>query len=515
MPYHGLAESGTLSHTSGNKTIVGTGGGCIEVRNPQAPGNTRTTEQQAADTTAGLEWRDYALLCGTQHAVNGGPVLGANKWLYCDANGLTWVVGIEQTQNANSVDVALKLYAQFGAFRKQSKEFAASTLASLNWTASMPTWYTGVLTPSDIVYQNMYFDKGDFIVPNTTGASTYINGYYAGGVGFEVNLMSTPAGTGSVISVLLASISGTGDPDNSGDGITATLVESHAFEGDLVTRMDYYETSTGWPTPPDYTKRSQSRTDTFDPPEAATTPSEGDTWQTVETKAYELDDGFESRSNFLAGRADYDTVLFVRHDGDIEVSGRSGGYATDIEGWSPAGYTYTINRTFTGGTWVEDDCTSSTASYSREYRSYEEAYYAFAVCGTTVTYSAIEMTGFDSSQTDNECDGITSPPGTNYDQLIVNGYTYAAGTDLADLEVEVSVQMINKDIWKFAGQAKNVSTTDNRYWRRYLSAVDGVGILEIQQNSVSGSQPQQYPNWSVQPVTESVDWSITDTLQHC
>jgi len=69
MPYHGLALNGEA--TVGLKTVSVNGTGpCTVVRHPSAQGNRRNIRQQKRDAALGFEWRDYALLCGYNRAVN-------------------------------------------------------------------------------------------------------------------------------------------------------------------------------------------------------------------------------------------------------------------------------------------------------------------------------------------------------------------------------------------------------------------------------------------------------------
>jgi len=84
-PWHGKLESTTLTlPDSTTKTwVAATGHGGIDVVQPAGVGS---TSNDAADTAAGREWRNYALISG-ESRVFYGKVLGFNRWVYVPAQG--------------------------------------------------------------------------------------------------------------------------------------------------------------------------------------------------------------------------------------------------------------------------------------------------------------------------------------------------------------------------------------------------------------------------------------------
>ncbi|WP_313226707.1 hypothetical protein [Stutzerimonas chloritidismutans] len=93
-PFHGLVKGGRLTlpnaATMPYPQPVGEHwqkGSTTLIKHPNAPGITRTPEQQAADAAAGLEWWDRAILSGNQ--LYGKELQG---WIYIDPSGDRWMV---------------------------------------------------------------------------------------------------------------------------------------------------------------------------------------------------------------------------------------------------------------------------------------------------------------------------------------------------------------------------------------------------------------------------------------
>lgn len=239
MPFHGLAVDGVLTTPSGDKTINGAGpaaypgtGACVLVRNPQAPGANRNPAQLAIDAANGHDWRDYALLCGIDRHVNGGPAIGQNAWLYIDGNGVPWICTVEQTAIASQLDIEVWRRALFGRFGRQYA-INDELLASFSWTPQMPSWYTGGVTATDVV-ADAFANNIVALVPSPDGASLIIN-VHGSSQDVASVFPETNFGAGNLLSILTVSVSGSGDPNNGGLGISATIVESASFETDLVT----------------------------------------------------------------------------------------------------------------------------------------------------------------------------------------------------------------------------------------------------------------------------------------
>lgn len=96
-PYHGPVEGGTLTlPNSSTKTWPQPGSAAPDlagtahlIKRPGQPDVIRSTEDLAADTAAGREWRSAALLSGSGMQLHGQDV---NGWIYVDAAGDRWLV---------------------------------------------------------------------------------------------------------------------------------------------------------------------------------------------------------------------------------------------------------------------------------------------------------------------------------------------------------------------------------------------------------------------------------------
>lgn len=240
MPFHGLATNGDFTVASGTKTInysTNVVGQAIPFRHPQAPGVSRNAAQTTRDTAQGHTWRDYALLTGDNRNVNGGPALGADSWLYGDANGATWVVRIEAIDNGSTMTIKLWLDAIFGRFGRDYG-FAARQLDMLTWAPEIPSWYTGGTTAADVI-DNVSVTAAENLAVSTDGATAYINirctdptivkNVYPETAEIYTNTTDFPTGD-SLVGVVAVTISGNGDLTAHGNGITGTLVEDMKFE---------------------------------------------------------------------------------------------------------------------------------------------------------------------------------------------------------------------------------------------------------------------------------------------
>lgn len=241
MPWHGLAVNGTLTTTiDGNKTISGGNGpgypgegACVLVRHPSAPGaGSRTAAQLAEDAAHGYEWRDYALLCGPDRHVNGGPALGANAWIYIDPAGTPWRMTVESSAAGASVNVTIWRRALFGRFGR-AYTITDEQVGSFVWTPQMPSWYTGGVTAT-MIAADAVFDDVVAMVPNADGSNLLIN-VYAGSTDAVAVFPETEFTGRVLLGILDVTVSGTGDLQNTGIGIAAAIVEDARFEDDLVT----------------------------------------------------------------------------------------------------------------------------------------------------------------------------------------------------------------------------------------------------------------------------------------
>ena len=248
MPYHGLAVDGILAHPTGDKDIEmpDYSGTCKLIRHPLATGPVRNTNQLAHDAANSLEWRDYALMTGASNGINGSQGLGVESWLYCDPGGNTWVVNIVDT-NTGGTHRTVELWIKeiFGRFGKDY-EITPRLLATLDFVPTIPSWYTGSTTLATLVSRTSFLQPTSInFLPD--GSEAYINGYCTNtDTSNEVYEETQPYNiTGiyqgfSMIGVLKATITGTGDINNDGAGITATLDLDMEYEVDQIIRRDSY-----------------------------------------------------------------------------------------------------------------------------------------------------------------------------------------------------------------------------------------------------------------------------------
>ncbi|MCB1723195.1 MAG: hypothetical protein KDJ39_05825 [Gammaproteobacteria bacterium] len=255
MPWHGLAIDGDLSTLAGTKNITGDGD-CVVVRHPSAPGANRSVAQQASDAAKGLEWRDYALLCGSTRAVNGGPVLGGTAWLYCAPDGRTWRMTAEIIEGDTTVDINVwrrELYGRFG----RNYSITDELVGTLTWAPGIPSWYSGGYTIEDVIDHIKLSVQPKNLTVSPDGSLAYLHVYcedFVGNLVESIYLETTSAGrtnrfgtTSALVGIIKIQLSGSGDPfTNGGEGITATVTEDLAFEGGLVNRADLAEDPPGW-----------------------------------------------------------------------------------------------------------------------------------------------------------------------------------------------------------------------------------------------------------------------------
>lgn len=247
MPYHGLAVNGDLSTSDGTKSIT-TSGGLVGhaqiVRHPAAPGASRNTAQSNIDTARGYEWRDYALLTDSTHGINGGPGLGNLKWLYCDPSGATWVLRVGYTKNGSQIDFEVWIDAIFGRFGRL-RTFSPRQIASLSWSPAIPSWVSTSFTAANVV-SLIDLTQDNTLAISPDGSDVFVNLFSYDGSGTGLNqdcfIETTPCGLDgdynyaiALVGVLRVAVTGSGDLDFDGAGISATLTQDLAYEGGLVT----------------------------------------------------------------------------------------------------------------------------------------------------------------------------------------------------------------------------------------------------------------------------------------
>lgn len=124
-PWHGLVEDGvlTLPNAATMPYSIPTGAGEADVLAFQPPGTpavSRTPDQAAADTAAGRQWLDYALISGRGTRRLYGKVMGGSgTWLYAAPDGSRWRVtlgGVPGIHDLTTPWITTVTCARFGEF---------------------------------------------------------------------------------------------------------------------------------------------------------------------------------------------------------------------------------------------------------------------------------------------------------------------------------------------------------------------------------------------------------------
>lgn len=275
MPYHGLATNGTLPTSNGDKSIPQPSfyGPCQVIRHPLAPGPDRNPNQVANDTAKGFDWRNYALLTGPGHGVNGSAELGSTQWLYCDAGGNTWQVGIgtveagqaEQvthfgefvthlgfdvtntgTLNNDELLIQVVLEKIWGRFGKVY-EFERGLLGEFLWSPDIPSWYGGAISAADVVAETD-ITRPECVVVNGSGSQALLHlfvkestqGDIISGQVYPETQPYTNGNNGinpegpALIGIVGITITGIGDINDNGNGLAAVLADDSRFESELI-----------------------------------------------------------------------------------------------------------------------------------------------------------------------------------------------------------------------------------------------------------------------------------------
>jgi len=398
MPFHGRAEDGELTTAVGTKQVCNESfkysRKCVVVRHPQAPGASRSTEQQAHDTASGLEWRDYALLCGPNNCVNGHePGLGAGHWLYCDSAGSTWVVRIEQVDNTSDITFNVWLDGIFGRMGRQ-RTFTPRLLDSLIFAPPIPSWYGGSVTAADIVgsvgfnlYQN---DAGTSAIINLVCLEPYSYQVYPETCYYDY-ITGSLAGP-ALIGTATITLSGNGDLDDDGVGITGAIADDLAFEAGLVISR-----SSGGSALSTYTGDTRDFIKSADPDCPTTSP---------DTLTHQMTyEGTDTSGNPLSGSAsgtgsDYRSILQKTLQGTVERRVRrrtgAGSYSNTYSGTITGTFNLSTGISgcqmdcdnFQGIYWQIDSC-SWSGSVTRTFQvdRYDYIDVEFNVFGQTFSYA--------------------------------------------------------------------------------------------------------------------------------
>ena len=128
QPFHGLWKAGsiTLPNATTKTCPAPTGGACVLIKVPDQATVTRSEEEAAADTAAGLEWRNYGLLSGGRYG--GSSMLytdNAATVFYIDSTKKRWLIKIEKDSSTT------------GGFFAKVRRFGHIDGTTQSWSASL------------------------------------------------------------------------------------------------------------------------------------------------------------------------------------------------------------------------------------------------------------------------------------------------------------------------------------------------------------------------------------------
>lgn len=139
-PFHGLVKGGQLTLPNGATMPYPQPGGehwqqgsTALIRHPNAPGITRTSEEQSEDAAAGRQWWDRAILSGNQ--LYGKELPG---WIYIDPNGDRWLVTTTLSSTHLSGGVCTVTLARFGVLGGEPLTYSYDVVVP-NMGQSTPT----------------------------------------------------------------------------------------------------------------------------------------------------------------------------------------------------------------------------------------------------------------------------------------------------------------------------------------------------------------------------------------
>lgn len=222
IPYHGPVEGTTLTlPNNATKTVpLQEDGAVYVIKNPSAPGITRSSEEQTQDNSLGREWRTYALITSANRLI-AGKSLGKNSWLYCDGNGTPWLVSASiVVDNSTQATITLTLKSLFG------RVSTVNTYSPINATLDTLTLSS---TQVDLTSCNEIdvFTTGDLgIDHDSTGANAAFNIYTAnvgGYQGYQKYWYATKYIALKAYCDIEITGNGSTDPATLGNGITGTI----------------------------------------------------------------------------------------------------------------------------------------------------------------------------------------------------------------------------------------------------------------------------------------------------
>lgn len=185
-PRHGWVQGGTL-HLPNGATLTypqpsyredDTVGQTFLSKKNGAPPVVRSPEELAADTAAGLEWRNCGTIAGGYHQIRGTDT---NGWIWWDANGRVWHVSCPEIMEgtvvfgaAATLHITLKLFGYFGEL-PESHAYTV-TLSDLGQSGGTVNAQDGGTSPAPITTGKIRIDD---IKPDGSAALLMLH-YYRG-----------------------------------------------------------------------------------------------------------------------------------------------------------------------------------------------------------------------------------------------------------------------------------------------------------------------------------------------
>lgn len=185
-PRHGWVQGGTL-HLPNGSTVAypqpsyredDTVGQTFLSKKNGAPPVVRSPEELAADTAAGLEWRNCGTIAGGYHQIRGTDT---NGWIWWDANGRVWHVSCPEIMEgtvvfgaAATLHITLKLFGYFGEL-PESHAYTV-TLSDLGQSGGTVNAQDGGASPAPITTGKIRIDD---IKPDGSAALLMLH-YYRG-----------------------------------------------------------------------------------------------------------------------------------------------------------------------------------------------------------------------------------------------------------------------------------------------------------------------------------------------
>lgn len=245
-PHHGLTTNDTYElGPNGSQAIAtrpagATFGPCIPIRHPQAPGK---KPWQSDDNYR--DWGQYIGHTRSINGVDGGGGIGWNRWLYCDpSTNATWIMRMEYTENAASVDFEIWVDGLFGRFGKQYP-MAAIKLADYNWVPEIPSWNVSD-TAASIVAHTAWGASVQLAIRDD-GSRVYFHIYTRpGDVSGKSYIASSETGHNwgllsgiALAEILQFDISGSNQPSGGASNLSAIITRAATYEGGIVQAYDY------------------------------------------------------------------------------------------------------------------------------------------------------------------------------------------------------------------------------------------------------------------------------------